>query len=76
MLFEYKDERVEYSAEELHKLEDGEMVNIDFNGSYMIEFRKETRLGAFISTGKGIDGYGRPIQVARTRVPIEHEEIK
>jgi len=70
MNFKYKGEEVEYSTEELLKLEDGETVSIDFNGEYMIEFKKDAKLGALVTTGRGMDGGGNIIGVARLEVTI------
>ena len=73
MIFKYEGEEIEYSTEELLKLEDGETIAIDFNGKYMIEFRKDEKLGALVTTGRGMDGRGSPIGVDRLEVVIEDD---
>jgi len=70
MIFKYEEVEVEYSTEELLKLEDGETIAMDFNGVYMIEFRKDAKLGALVTTGRGMDGRGSPIGVARLEIDI------
>jgi len=69
MIFEYKDERVEYPTYKLHRLKNGKTVYIDFNGHYMIEFKK-TKSGTLVTTGNGIDGYCRPINVDKIEVKV------
>ena len=69
MVIEYENETVEYPTHEIRTLKDGETVDIDFNGKYMIEFRK-TGSWAISTTGRGIDGYGSPINVALVEVEI------
>jgi len=73
MIFKYEGEEIEYSTEELLKLEDCETIGIDFNGVYMIEFRKDAKLGALVTTGRGIDGRGSTIGVAMLEVVIEDD---
>ena len=72
MIFKYKSEEVEYSTEELLKLEDGETVAIDFNGKYMIEFKKDEKLGSLVTTGRGMDGRGSHISVEMLEVDIPY----
>jgi len=70
MIFKYEGEEIEYSTEELLKLEDDGTIGIDFNGKYMIEFRKDAKLEALVTTGRGMDGRGSPISVARLKIDI------
>lgn len=70
MFFEYEKEIAEYPTCKLHNLKDGETVDIDFNGKYKIEFEK-AEPGVLKATGRGVDGYGRPIKVDSIEVAIE-----
>ena len=72
MNFKHKGEEVEYSTEKLLKLEDGETVAIDFNGKYMIEFKKYAKLGLLVTTGRGMDGRGNPISVEMLEIDIPY----
>ena len=69
MIFKYEDETVDYPTEELHKLKDGETVGIDFNGNYMIEFKK-VNAKTLVTTGNGMNGYGSPIKVTKQEIFI------
>jgi len=73
MILKYKGEEIEYTIEELLKLEDDGTIGIDFNGAYMVEFKKDTKSGLPVPTGRCMDGHGNPINVAMFEVVIEDD---
>ena len=73
MILKYKGEEIEYTTEKLLKLEDDETIGIDFNGAYMVEFKKDAKSGLPVPTGRCMDGHGNPIGVAMFEVVIEDD---
>ena len=71
IIFTYGDEEVEYTSEELYKLKDGELIAVDFNGKGKVQYMKDDKLKAFVSTGLGADSTGFPIDVAKVIIPIK-----